>query len=149
MDAKFGLGPLSGIMLARIDQVLMVPLSSSAELGLYAVAVSISEVPLVLNASLREVLFAVDWLDPNRERMAQVGRLSTLVTGIICAAFAALCPIGIPLLFGQEFSGSVEVCLIMLLAVFAENPGSIAGTALTVLGQTRPSKYCVSGGLQT
>jgi O-antigen/teichoic acid export membrane protein len=132
---RIWIGSLSGIMLSRIDQVLMVPLSSSAELGLYAVAVSISEVPLVLNASLREVLFAVDSVEPNRERMAQVGRLSSLVTTTICAAFAVLCPIGIPLLFGQEFSESLEVCLIMLLAVVIGNPGSIAGTALTSLGR--------------
>lgn len=133
--ARMWIGLLSGIMLSRIDQLFIIPLSSSVELGLYAVAVSISEVPLVLNTSLREVLFAADSAENNRERMARMARLSSLGTAIICLVVGAVCPVGIPFLFGSEFAAAIEVTAILLLAVAIGNPGSIAATALISTGR--------------
>lgn len=128
-------GSLSGVVLARLDQLLMVPLSSTTELGLYAAAVSIGELPLVVNASLREVLFAVDSAENSRRRMSQAARLSTAITAIICLALGLLLPFGLPILFGNEFAPAVQVCAILLVAVVVGNPGSIAGTALSAMGR--------------
>lgn len=130
------LGAITGIVLSRFDQLLMTPLAGVDQLGLYAVAVSLSEVILVFNSAVRDVMFAVESRGPDQDRVARASRLSTLLTvaGAIAIAFA--CPWGIPFFFGSSFGGATPVTLILLVGVVAGNPGSVAGAALS--GRGRP-----------
>ncbi len=64
---SFGLrvwvGAISGILLSRLDQALMTPLSTSYELGLYAVAATVADIPLIINRAVRDVTFSADAAD--------------------------------------------------------------------------------------
>ena len=128
-------GSVSGVLLMRIDQVLLSPLSGVFELGLYTVAVSISELPLLVNSAIRETAFT--HLADRGVRTAEVGelsRVSSIIVLALCLPIGALSPILLPFIFGREFAESVPVLLILLLAVCLGNPGSIAGVGLSSAG---------------
>jgi O-antigen/teichoic acid export membrane protein len=129
-------GSLSGILVSRLDQALMVPLcSSTAQLGLYAVAVSISELPLVVNQAVRDVTFAAESQGPDADRLARATRLSTALTGAAAAAVGVLSVLFLTTLFGHDFAGAVVVTLVLLVAVVGGNPGSVAGMGLSARGR--------------
>lgn len=129
------LGSIAGILLMRIDQVLLSPLAGTFELGLYAVAVSISELPLIVNSAIRETAFT--HLSSRETLAGEVGdlsRASTIIVAVLCLPVGVLAPVLIPPLFGSDFSASVPALLILLAAVLIGNPGSIAGAGLSSSG---------------
>jgi O-antigen/teichoic acid export membrane protein len=129
------IGSISGMLLLRIDQVFLSPLAGNIQLGLYAVAVSISELPLIVNTAIRETAFTS--LSDRGVRPAEIGdlsRVSTIIVAALCLPVGALSPILIPSLFGTEFRGSVPVLVILLFAVCLANPGSMAGVGLSSSG---------------
>ncbi len=128
-------GSLAGALLQRLDQFLMVPLSDSRQLGLYAVAVTLAEAALVFNTALREVLYAVESGSPDNARTARAARISTVVTVLTAGLIAVVSGPAIRLLFGSEFMGAVQPLLILLLGICLGNPGSICGAALGAAGR--------------
>jgi len=128
-------GSLAGILLSRIAQILVVPLSNATELGLFVIAVSIAELVLVFNNAVRDVYFAEESRDPDMKRVASAARLSTLITIVLALAVAVVSIWGIPLLFGPEFGPAVVPTWLLLLAIVLGNPGSLAGAGLSALGR--------------
>jgi O-antigen/teichoic acid export membrane protein len=129
------IGALTGILLSRLDQVLMIPLSTAYQIGLYAVAVSISEVTLIFNSAVRDVLFSAESVKSNDSRLTRASRVSTLLTlvGSICVGISSIWLV--PILFGRDFTESVVVIEILLLGVLLGNPGSVAGAGLSARGR--------------
>jgi O-antigen/teichoic acid export membrane protein len=128
-------GSLSGILVSRLDQSLMVPLSNPFQLGIYAVSVSISELPLVFNNAVRDVIFAAESERPDQDRLAQAARLSTALTAVAALGVGLLSVVFLVPLFGRDFSGAVGVTAVLLLAVVGGNPGSVAGMGLSARGR--------------
>ncbi|WP_457819811.1 hypothetical protein, partial [Staphylococcus aureus] len=79
-------------------------LGGAAQLGLYAVAVNVSEVPLIINSATREVMFSSDAAQRDNARAGLAAR-ATFIACLLCA-IVVLAPIGwwLPLVFGVEFS---------------------------------------------
>jgi O-antigen/teichoic acid export membrane protein len=129
------MGSLSGVILLRIDQVLLVPLAGTFQLGLYVVAVAVSEVAVVVNGAIRETAFThLSEHGVSRENVGELSRISTLIVAAACLPLAAISPIAIPILFGTDFAGSIPVLLILLMAAALANPGSMAGVGLASSG---------------
>lgn len=139
---RIWIGSLAGIVLMRIDQVLLIPLAGAGALGIYAVAVAISEVPLIVNSAIRDVTFTDQSTKLDYARVVRSARLSFLATGLIAAAFAFALPFAIPAIFGDDFMGAVAVAALLLLAVTVGTPGSLAGAGLAAVG--RPGLRSVS-----
>jgi O-antigen/teichoic acid export membrane protein len=135
-------GSLTGILLSRLSQTLMVPLASSHELGIYAVAVSVSEVVLVFNSAVRDVMFSVESAGNNDKRLSSATRISTALTVVSAIGVGAASIWGIPFLFGVDFADAVPVTLILLVGIVLGNPGSVAGAGLSARG--RPGLRSVS-----
>lgn len=129
------IGALTGILLSRLDQVLMIPLSTTYQIGLYAVAVSISEVTLIFNSAVRDVLFSAESVESNDARLTRASRVSTMLTlvGAVCVGVSSIWLV--PILFGHDFAESVVVIEILLLGVLLGNPGSVAGAGLSARGR--------------
>lgn len=127
---RFWFGAVAGIMLIRLDQLLFVPVGGAYQLGLYAVAVTIAEAPLVINAAVRDVVFTHDAARADDELLARASRLSTLATAAVAVVIAATAWWWLPILFGEAFAAALPALLILLVAVVAGNPGSVAGTGL-------------------
>lgn len=139
--ARVWIGSVAGVLLMRVDQVLMVPLSSTYELGLYVVAVTISELPLVVNTAVREVMFASDARSTADESLTRAARVSFLVCFGIAAVLGATSFWWVPILFGADFAASIPTMLVLLLAVVIGVPGSIAGSGLSARGHPQLRSY--------
>jgi O-antigen/teichoic acid export membrane protein len=132
---RIWVGGLSGILLSRIDQVLMTPLAGTYQLGLYVVAVSVSELPLIIHLSVRDVTFVSDASDSVDDRLSASARISTA----LCAAAALFLGVTmlwwLPFLFGEDFREALPIAAVLLLAVVLNTPGSIAGSGLSARGR--------------
>ncbi|MCK9919824.1 MULTISPECIES: oligosaccharide flippase family protein [Microbacterium] len=128
------IGSLSGILLSRLDQAVMTPLAGVYELGLYAVAVNLTDLVLITQSALGQVLFAADARERNDERMYLGSRLSVMVTLVSSITIAAPIYLWISLLFGSAFLPAIPAVLLLLLANIAGAPGSVAGTATSARG---------------
>lgn len=140
---KAWLGSVAGILLMRIDQLLVLPLGGATQLGLYAVAVNVSEVPLIINSATREVMFSSDAAQRDNARAGLAAR-ATFIACLLCAV-VVLAPIGwwLPLVFGVEFSGAIPIALLAAVAVVVGVPGSIAGATLSARGRPELRSFSI------
>jgi O-antigen/teichoic acid export membrane protein len=132
--SRVWIGSISGILLSRLDQTLLTPLAGTFELGLYVVAVSISELPLIINSAVRDVTFVTDAAKRDDERLTASARISTLLCLVAGVFIGASMLWWLPLLFGKDFGDSIPVAIILLVAVVFGTPGSIAGSGLSARG---------------
>ncbi|WP_166789881.1 oligosaccharide flippase family protein [Cryobacterium sp. TMT1-2-2] len=132
---RIWVGSLSGILLSRLDQVLMTPFAGTYQLGLYVVAVSVSELPLIINQAVRDVTFVTDAADSVDARLASSARISTM----LCAGAALFLGVSmlwwLPFLFGEGFRPALPVAGVLLAAVVLGTPGSIGGSGLSARGR--------------
>jgi O-antigen/teichoic acid export membrane protein len=128
-------GTFAGIALARVDQVMMAPLAGLHETGLYAAAVTVGEVPLLISGAVRDVFFSRHSAEPDLETLAKGSRSALLATIAIGLPIGLMLPIALPLLFGAGFSGAVLPAEIVLGSAVINAPGSVAGAALMAQGQ--------------
>ncbi|BBX09841.1 polysaccharide biosynthesis C-terminal domain-containing protein [Mycolicibacterium aichiense] len=129
------MGVAGGLVIMRLDQVVMTPLAGVNELGIYVVAVNVTSVALLFNMAVKDVMFAVESGERDAERVGRAARLSTLVTAIVGAVLAAASPWAIPALFGPGFAPAAPLAAILILASVLGNPGSVAGAALSARGR--------------
>jgi O-antigen/teichoic acid export membrane protein len=100
---------------ARLDQLLMVSLTTARQLGLYAVAVSLAGVLSVFAGALGPAL--LPRVARGEEALgARMCRASLFVSVLAAAALAALCPLALPLLFGARFGAAVPMALVLIAA---------------------------------
>lgn len=128
-------GALAGIVLTRVDQVLLLPLAGATALGLYAVAVSLSDIPLVVANAVREVTYSRQSAGLDHSALARASRLTSVAVGGTCVALAVVAPWIVPALFGAEFADAVPATLVLLLGCSISVPGSLAGVALAAGGR--------------
>lgn len=132
--ARVWIGALSGTILVRLDQTILAPLAGVHELGLYAVAVNLSDLLLVAHSAISLVLFASDAQESRDERMYLGSRLSILVNVMLGIAIGAPVVLWLSLLFGNGFIPAAPAVLILLLGNIVGTPGSLAGTAMSARG---------------
>jgi O-antigen/teichoic acid export membrane protein len=132
---RFWLGSVSGIVLSRIDQVLMIPLAGPAQLGLYAAAVNVGDVTLLVNNAVRDLAFSTQSAKADKDRLAAAARRSFLVSLVLSACLAMPLPWLFPIIFGDDFSGGTDAALILLAGATLGVPGSVAGAGLGAFGR--------------
>ncbi|MCC8907987.1 oligosaccharide flippase family protein [Curtobacterium sp. GD1] len=128
-------GALAGIVLTRVDQSLMAPLAGTAALGIYAVAVSLSDIPLVVSSAVRDVAFSRQSSNVDRDGLARASRVTTLAVLATCGITAALLPWFVPTFFGTDFTATIPVTLLLLAGCALSVPGSLAGVGLAADGR--------------
>lgn len=139
-------GGVAGILLMRVDQALMTPLTGVYELGLYVVAVNIAELPLIINGAIRDVMFASEAAgSSSHEVLPSAARISTSLCAGAALGLGLLSPIIVPMLFGHEFSGAVLPTVILLIGAIVGTPGSIAGAGLSGRGRPGLRSLCLAG----
>lgn len=128
------LGSIGGILLLRLDQLVVAPLSNVHELGLYVVAVNVSEILLIVVNAVHDVTFAADAASNDNSRAYSTSRLATLATLALGLLMSALAPVLVPLLFGSAFRPSVQLIWILAGALVIMVPGTVAGALLVARG---------------
>jgi O-antigen/teichoic acid export membrane protein len=134
------LGGVAVIIYMRIDQVMLGQLAPPAELGLYAVAVRVSDaalfVPMAIQSAFYAGLVRVHRDSPGRfdaymQRVYDAQGLAAwgCVLGLGLAGWLLIGP-----LFGADFTGALPMLLILLMALPSVFLGVGRGAMLTVRG---------------
>ncbi len=126
------LGTISCFLIMRIDQALMMPIAGAEQLGYYAVAVSLAELPTAAARAVAGLIF-------NSGRDAsqfapQACRLSLLGLLPVCGAAILLSPYVLPLVFGKDFTPAVPMAQILLIGTGANVVEYLLGTGLNSIG---------------
>lgn len=124
------LGALSGIVLTRVSQVVMVPLSDEHQTGLFAVAVTIGELPLIVSGAVRDVMFSAESAGGEPARLQQAARLTTMVTLLASLGLGVTMIWWLPWVFGASFAPALGSALVVLAATVLGSTGSVAGAGL-------------------
>lgn len=133
--SKVWLGSVSSMLLARLGQILFTPLSNVSELGLYVVAVSISDVPLIFAIAIRDVLFSVNSKANDSKQLTTSARL-TLIIGIgTCLVLGGTLPLWIGVVFGHAFIPALVPTWILMASALISIPGFMAGAGLGAWGR--------------
>lgn len=151
---KVWFGSLSGIVLSRIDQALMIKLTTLQEQGLYAVAVTIGEIPSVISNAVRNVVFAMDSRESGKEgtaesadqRLTMTARVTALITLIVSLPVALTAHLWIQPVFGHDFLGSVPMIWVLLGAAVIGSAGSVAGAGLSGRGHPELRSWSMAIG---
>jgi O-antigen/teichoic acid export membrane protein len=127
---------LGAIVVLRLDQVLIAPFAGTRELGYYAVAVSVAELPAIALLAAREVMLATSAGRSDPLLIARMTRTIIVVAIPVCLLGILVAPVALPLLFGSAFEPAVAMAQILLLAAVPGGVGFILAAAL--LGLERP-----------
>jgi O-antigen/teichoic acid export membrane protein len=141
------LGSVATYLVLRIDQALIAPLVGVVELGYYAVAVSLAEVPSTLHLAVRDVMFATATNRGDPSLIADSSRILIAVTAAFAVVGAALCPWVVPLLFGEGFAPAVRMSQILLFAGIPAGVSTAVGAGLLSAGQPRARSIAQVAGL--
>jgi O-antigen/teichoic acid export membrane protein len=129
------LGSVASMLISRLAQLLMAPLSTVEDLGLYTVATTVSDVPLILALAVAGALFGVNSAVRDATQIALTSRLTLLVSLAGCGVLAAASPLLIAPVFGPEFDAAVVPTLMLLFSAVLCVPGLMAATGLGAWGR--------------
>ena len=138
-------GSVGTLLNNRLDQLVIAPMVSLGDLGLYAVAAGTSFAPAVLPMSMAASAFATVEEDAERGRRGSAAtaiRRGILVSAIAAAGLALVTPIVIPLLYGSAFAEAIGPTIILLGGSVAWGGQLVASQCANALGQ--PSYSSIS-----
>lgn len=133
--ARVWVGTVSGALLLRLDQAILTPLVGVEALGLYVVAVTVSELPRVISDAARDVSFSADAASRSDERLARTARLASTAVLLVSTLLALGSGWLVPWAFGSDFADAVPVALVLLAATCVASASTIAGAALIARGR--------------
>ncbi|ASA26026.1 lipopolysaccharide biosynthesis protein [Paenibacillus donghaensis] len=140
----YGLGSYGNDLLGQfsyyIDQIVIAGLLRPADLGLYAVAVSLSRMVKFFSNSITVVLFPKASELGKEEAVAltfKAFRISTTFTLLGSLLLMVLAPLVIPLLYGKEFNEALTVFRLLLLEVTISGGTLILAQVFMALGKPK------------
>lgn len=134
----------------RLDQLLAVAVIGAHEAGLYAIAVTVSVLPLPLAHSFSASTFTqVARLDgaSRHEVEAESIRVTAIACFAVSAALAIASPALVPLIFGRDFSPAVTPTLVSLLGGWLACVAYVASMVLAAEGRGISLTTIQTGGL--
>lgn len=143
--SRMWLGAVASMLLARIGQILMAPLASVEQLGLYSVANTISDVPLIVALAIQGALFGLNSKSKDAIQLTSTTRLTLLVGFVGCAMLGGTLPFWMVPLFGAGFENAVIPTLMLMLSALLCIPGLMAATGVSAWG--RPGLRSVGIGI--
>jgi O-antigen/teichoic acid export membrane protein len=138
-------GSVASMLLARVGQLLMAPLSTVEDLGLYSVAITISDVPLIVALAIAGALHGVNSKSNDSTQVTTTARVTVLVGFVGCALLGGSLPLWITPLFGEEFGAAIVPTLMLLLAALICIPGLMAASGIAAWG--RPGRRSIGLGV--
>jgi O-antigen/teichoic acid export membrane protein len=132
-------GTLASVANFQLDQAIIAPFLGTRDLGHYAIAVTISNLPVGLAAAIGSRVYGAVGLDEtgtiDHERAGRVLRLAVTGSLIFCAGLGLSAPVLIPLLYGADFKASILPLLLLLPGTIAVSAGAVAEAALVLAGR--------------
>ena len=144
--AHFGLrgwgGTVARTLNVRLDQAVLVALVGPAQLGYYAVAVALAELPTLLFGAIRTVLLPEAAARNDPLVVARAARVAVLLSSGMAAVGVATAPVVVRLAFGAEFAPATPLVQVLFLASVPLATTFVIGVGLTALG--RPGRYSLA-----
>ncbi len=128
-------GEISTVLIWRLDQVVLLPLAGAAQLGYYAVAVSLAEIPRMLVNDLRTILLSEVAASQDAQAAAKACRMSVVALAVPVFTFMAITPFFLPLLFTQAFSPAVPMAEVLLLGTIPTGVSIFIAGSISALGR--------------
>ena len=135
-------GSLSVLLILRVDQVLMAPLAPAAQLGFYAVAVAVAELPAAAFNAVRDVAFATSAARADPQVVARACRTAVAVLAPACLVLVLVAPPLVVLFFGQDFAPATAMVRVLFVAAVPSGLATVAGAGL--LAMDRPGRLGVA-----
>ena len=139
------LGTLGGFVIVRLDQTLLAPLAGARELGYYAVAASLAELPIAFVSGVQDTVATVAAGTGDALMAGNATRVTVALLLPFCGIGAVTAPWAIPLVFGRSFDSSVLMTQILLAGSVASGAAVVLGAGLMAAG--RPILRSLSQGL--
>jgi O-antigen/teichoic acid export membrane protein len=139
--AHYGLQAYAGNVLSylsyRIDQLILNAMTSSVNVGLYAVAVGIGERLWMFSQTASVVIFPrVSKLQAeSTSESTRVARWMVLLMVLLCIAVALLARPLVRLLFGEAYLGCVPALWMLLPGIVAISQARILSTSISARGK--------------
>ncbi|GIG53429.1 oligosaccharide flippase family protein [Demequina activiva] len=128
-------GSIASMTIGRLASLLMLPLSDAEALGLYTVATTIADVPIIVAIAIQSTLFGVSSKSTDPGRVTLTARL-TLIFGFAgCLMLGATLPWWIGPLFGEDFVVATVPTLMLLVSALILVPGLMASSGLGAWGR--------------
>ncbi len=113
--ARGGVAALLVLGVWRLDVVVLGVVRGPADVGIYAVGVSVAEAVFVLLLSVRTVLLSSLGLEPLRIALAT--RMTLLGGAVVAIVTVIAAPLLIELLFGEQFAAAIPVARVLVPSV--------------------------------
>jgi O-antigen/teichoic acid export membrane protein len=139
---RFGMraypGAFARMLNVRLDQLILVPLLAPAQVGFYAIAVTISSLPTMLAEALgtRAIGNVIQDGLLLSHRAERYLRLSLIISVVGSLGLTAASPLAVPFFYGDDFDGVVAPLLLLLPGAVANSGSLVAAPCL--LGVGRP-----------
>lgn len=124
----------------RLDQALIVALMGAQIAGLYSVSVTISLIPVAFAQGLGA--FAFRFAAAGDVDVVSMVRAASVLGLLLSGVLAAIVPFAVPLVFGQDFTGSIPAVLIGLLGSIGLVFGYVACMCLAGQGRGGAMTWC-------
>jgi O-antigen/teichoic acid export membrane protein len=133
--SRVWIGAVASMLYGRLSQLIIVPLSDVAQLGLFAVAITFSDVLLFFANGVRDVIFGMNAREADLEQLTATARLMIVVCAAGALVLGAVLPWCIVPLFGPGFEAAVVPTWLLLLAAVLGIPALITGAGLGAWGR--------------
>lgn len=101
----------------RGDRLLLGAMTTSAAVGLYGVAATLTEVLWIIPTGVAQVAFRRASVTRSADAGRQSRKLALIATGGACIVLAVIVPWIIPVVFGEAYRGSIELTYPLIAAV--------------------------------
>lgn len=128
-------GVLAAMAMSRADQVLGLPLLGAEQLGYYAIAVTVAELPMMVATAGRSYIIGLDSSELSSKSAPRLAGLIMVINTVLCLALIAVTPWVIPFVFGSDFAGAVVPCMILLIGTVFFTTMSLGSAILLNNGQ--------------
>lgn len=149
--AKFaaysGAGTVAIALNARLDQAILPILISSSSLGIYAVAVTLAEVPSIVTTVAARNLLAHAARGDALRALLRFGAIACGLCGLACLCLAVLAGSIVSLLFGDAYAAATPVVRVLTIATFLSGVGAVCSSALIGLGHPKAGSAAQAAGL--
>ncbi|MEP6695482.1 MAG: oligosaccharide flippase family protein [Pseudonocardiales bacterium] len=155
--AKFGLrgwgGVFANLVNWRLDQAILPAFVGAANLGYYAVAVSLAELPSALLGATKSVVFTEAAMRKDLRVVARAARVILAAAILVDVAIALAAPYVVRLFFGDPFAPATQLARILLLGnipfvtelILAAGLLSLGRPGLRSVGQVVAAGFTVVG----